>query len=98
MTPRFLVFEMGWMEEQVRQEDDAFSLGYVEFVVLYRTFREKCLAGIWIERSGTEKKYRILQSWRGSKKLFHVLKTADLKPSTESIFVVVKDENTKDRI
>lgn len=48
-------------------------------------------------RSGTQKKGRILKSWRGSKKLVHVLKTLDLKPSTESIFVVVvKDENPKD--
>lgn len=32
--------------------------------------------------------------------IIYVLKTLDIKPSTESIFVVlvVKDENTKDRI
>lgn len=32
--------------------------------------------------------------------IIYVLKTLDLKPSTESIFVVfaVKDENTKDNI
>lgn len=32
--------------------------------------------------------------------IIYVLKTLDLKPSTESIFVVlvVRDENTKDRI
>lgn len=36
---------------------------------------------------------------RGSQKLFYVLKTLDLKLSHESIFVVlVKEENTKDRI
>lgn len=98
MIFRFLVFEMGWMEEQVRQEDDVFSLGYVEFVVFYRIFREKCLVGIWIERFGIEKKYRILQLWRGFKKLFYVLKIVDLKLFIEFIFVVVKDENIKDRI
>lgn len=86
------------MEERGEWERCCTHLGHVEFAVLYRTLREKWLAGIWMGRSGTQKKGQILKSWRGSKKLVHVLKTLDLKPSTESIFVVVKDENPKDRI
>ena len=56
------------------------------------------LKGIWVERSGIQKKCQILNSQTGSKELFHVLKILDLKPSTESTFVVVTDENMKDRL
>ena len=56
------------------------------------------LEGIWMERSGMQKKCQTLNSWTGAKELFHVLKILDLKPSTESTFVVVKDENMKDRM
>lgn len=50
-------------------------LGHVEFVVLYRTVRERCLASVWNERSDAQKKYRIVKSQRKSKELFYVLKT-----------------------
>ena len=53
---------------------------------------------VWVERSGMQKKCQVLNSWTGSKELFHVLKILDLKPSTASTFLVVKDENIKDGI
>lgn len=84
----------GW-KSRYSGKDDTFSLGSVDFVVLDRTFGEKYLAYLWIERSSTQKKYEIFKSWRGSKKLFYVLKTLDLKPSTESTVVVVKMRTLK---